>query len=179
MTGAQWHELSNFVQKSCPILRSKLTKNAGLIYIRAATAGKAGKAGKVWYFLDFGFQYTNNRKQPVKIFLSRILDLACLTQISILFPWPTLSSYQQLVWLYCHNSTIIASVRLWKFKDDGSQKARFLQCGDQVSRISFDFLKWRSTGPQKLTKLSFQILKFWKFRKQIIFFCKNLSDFVP
>ena len=33
MTGAQWHKLRNFVQKSCPILRSKLTKNAGLIYM--------------------------------------------------------------------------------------------------------------------------------------------------
>ena len=50
---------------------------------------------------------------------------------------------------------IIISVRLWNFKDGGSQKARFLQCGDQVSRISFDFLKWRSTGPQKLTKMGF------------------------
>ena len=48
----------------------------------------------------------------------------------------------------CSNSTL-ASVRLWKFKDGGSQKARFLQCGDQVSRISYDFLKWRSMGPQK------------------------------
>ena len=49
----------------------------------------------------------------------------------------------------------IVSVRLWTFKDGGSLKARFLQRGDQVSRISFDFLKWRSTGPQKLTKMSF------------------------
>ena len=50
---------------------------------------------------------------------------------------------------------VIVSVRLWKFKDGGTLKARFLQCGDQVSRISFDFLKWRNTGPQKLTKMSF------------------------
>ena len=50
---------------------------------------------------------------------------------------------------------LLASVRLWKFKDGGSLKARFLQCGDQVSRISFIFLKWRSTGPQKLTRMSF------------------------
>jgi hypothetical protein len=48
----------------------------------------------------------------------------------------------------------LISVRLWNFKDGGSLKASFLQCGDQVSRISFDFLKWRSTGPQKLTKMS-------------------------
>ena len=47
----------------------------------------------------------------------------------------------------------LASVRLWKFKDGGSLKARFLQCGDQVSRISLDFLKWRSMGPQKLATL--------------------------
>ena len=47
----------------------------------------------------------------------------------------------------------LASVRLWKFKDGGSKKARFLQCGDQVSRISFDFLKWRSMGPQKLATI--------------------------
>ena len=42
---------------------------------------------------------------------------------------------------------------MWKFKDGGSLKARFFQCGDQVSRISFDFLKWRSMGPQKLATI--------------------------
>ena len=48
---------------------------------------------------------------------------------------------------------ILESVRLWKFKDGGYLKARFLQCGDQVSQISFDFLKWRSMGPQKLATI--------------------------
>ena len=33
----------------------------------------------------------------------------------------------------------------------GPKKARFLECGDQVSRILFDFLKWRSMRPQKIT----------------------------
>ena len=47
----------------------------------------------------------------------------------------------------------LASVRLWKFKEVGSLKARFLQCGDQVSMISFDCLKWRSMGPQKLATI--------------------------
>ena len=28
-----------------------------------------------------------------------------------------------------------------------------MQCGDQISRISFDFLKWRSMGPQKLATI--------------------------
>ncbi len=36
--------------------------------------------------------------------------------------------------------SVVISVRLWKFKDGGSKKARFLQGGDQVSRILFDFL---------------------------------------
>ena len=47
----------------------------------------------------------------------------------------------------------LASVWLWKLNVGGSLKARFLQCGDQVSRISFDFLEWRSMGPQKLATI--------------------------
>ena len=52
-----------------------------------------------------------------------------------------------------HLTYMLISVRLWNFKDGGSLKARFLQCGDQVSRISFDFLKSRSMGPQKLATI--------------------------
>ena len=63
-----------------------------------------------------------------------------------------------MIWLHArkeniHITYVIVSVRLWKFKDGGSLKARFLQCGDRVSRISFDFLKWRSMGPQKLATI--------------------------
>ena len=65
----------------------------------------------------------------------------------------------------------LASVRLWKFKDGGSLKARFLQCGDQVSRISFDFLKWRSMGPQKLATIIGHKYSIFKASK------KNKGDF--
>ena len=85
------------------------------------------------------------------------------------------------VWsYYC----TLASVRLWKFKDGGSLKAIFLQCGDQVSRISFDFLKWRSMGPQKLATIighKYSILNLQKkikvFLNQFIRLKKNFKIF--
>ena len=65
-------------------------------------------------------------------------------------------------------SYILASVRLWKFKDGGSLNAR---CGDQVSRISFDFLKWRSMGPQKLATIIGHKYSIFKPSKKIkVFF---------
>ena len=66
---------------------------------------------------------------------------------------------------------MLASVRLWKFRDGGSLKARFLQCGDHVSRISFDFLKWRSMGPQKLATIIGHKYSIFKPSKKIkVFF---------
>ena len=41
------------------------------------------------------------------------------------------------------------------------------------------FFAMEEHRPQKLTKMSFLIMNFSKFRKQMIFFCKNSSDFVP
>ena len=51
--------------------------------------------------------------------------------------------------LYNNISSVVEFQRWWVLK------SKILQCGDQVSRVSFDFLKWRSTGPQKVTKMSF------------------------
>ena len=41
-----------------------------------------------------------------------------------------------------------------------------MQWGDQVSRISFDFLKWRSMGPQKLATLIGHKYSFFKTSKK-------------
>ena len=53
----------------------------------------------------------------------------------------------------------------------GPKKARFLHCGDQVSRISFDFFKWRSMGPQKLATIIGHKYSIFKPSKKIkVFF---------
>ena len=45
-----------------------------------------------------------------------------------------------------------------------------LQCGDQVLRISFDFLKWSRTGPQKLAAIIGHKYSILKPSKKKVFF---------
>ena len=70
--------------------------------------------------------------------------LSCVFGLSTLSP-----NFLQKMWVYINISSVVEFQRWWVLK------SKILQFGDQVSRISFDFLKWRSTGPQKLTKMSF------------------------
>ena len=57
----------------------------------------------------------------------------------------------------------LISVRLWNFKDDGSKKARFLQCGDQVSRILFfEMEEHGALEAHRNEFLNYEVLKIWK-----------------
>ena len=50
-----------------------------------------------------------------------------------------------------------------------------MQCGDQVSRISFNFLKWRSMGPQKLATIIGHKYSIFKPSKEIKVFFQSLK----
>ena len=55
-----------------------------------------------------------------------------------------------------------------------------MQCGDQFSRISFHFLKWRSMGPQKLATIIGHKFKFSQYysTKSLKFLQKNIICFL-
>ena len=107
-----------------------------------------GKVGFPWiwiilpYFM-LGFSgCVNNRPILYHHELNKLLSLIDNLHWITNSNWNSLNLLNRIFLNASFNSyrkgpSIIASVQLWKFKDGGSLKARFLQYGDQVSRMDF------------------------------------------